>query len=453
MKIPCAKELPFIVSGLSFLQPELTGIQFQNLTLIATALILGAKFNLTQISIMWLKDKSVSALSEFLSDAEISTYEIQQLYLMHVQHKYKIKRGYFIIDDTMNHHTKLCRWIHGASILFDHVTNNNQNATCVVFLYWSDGGSKKCFIDFRIFYQKKSKMKWRRGKKSVYKKKYELAIEMIEHAIDKSGFPPCTVLADSWFCVEPFIKELKRLHLSYVLEISTKNKIRVNYRKPKLTKTKKIAKKQYHQLIFSEYFKSVTSCLVCGFTANKETGRKEKALYNVKIATVRLNSIPGKHRLIQSIDPAKLTTKYLLANNLTWEAAKIISVYSYRWVIEEFFRNAKQLMDMEGATIRSKQSVTLALYLVSWIDFLLHYENYKQSTAGKQTKDSLTIPSIVRQLQYENLSALIERVQKDKNFVKRWADVARSTIIRKRKKVSKFVILRKTKENREKRAA
>jgi len=26
MKIPCAKELPFIVSGLSFLQPELTGI-------------------------------------------------------------------------------------------------------------------------------------------------------------------------------------------------------------------------------------------------------------------------------------------------------------------------------------------------------------------------------------------------------------------------------------------
>ncbi len=76
MKIPCAKELPFIVSGLSFLLPELTKIQFQNLTLIATALILGAKFNLTQISMMWLKDKSVSALSEFLSDAKISTYEM-----------------------------------------------------------------------------------------------------------------------------------------------------------------------------------------------------------------------------------------------------------------------------------------------------------------------------------------------------------------------------------------
>jgi len=133
MKIPCTKELPFIISGLSFLQPELTNIQFQNLTLIATALILGAKFNLTQISIMWLKDKSVSALSEFLSDAKISTYEMQKLYLMNVLRKYEIKRGYFIIDDTMNHHTKLCKWIHGASVIFDHVTNSNENATCVIF--------------------------------------------------------------------------------------------------------------------------------------------------------------------------------------------------------------------------------------------------------------------------------------------------------------------------------
>ena len=52
----------------------------------------------------------------------------------------------------------------------------------------------------------------------------------------------------------------------------------------------------------------------------------------------RLNSIAGKHRIVQSIDPAKQTTKYLLTDQLTWEATKIISVYSHRWVIEEFFR-------------------------------------------------------------------------------------------------------------------
>ncbi|MGD9731096.1 MAG: hypothetical protein AB7U45_02860, partial [Desulfamplus sp.] len=63
MKIPCMKRLPFIVTGLSFVQSELTGIQFYNLTLIATALVLGSKFNLTQISRMWLKEKCVSTLS------------------------------------------------------------------------------------------------------------------------------------------------------------------------------------------------------------------------------------------------------------------------------------------------------------------------------------------------------------------------------------------------------
>jgi hypothetical protein len=38
-----------------------------------------------------------------------------------------------------------------------------------------------------------------------------------------------------------------------------------------------------------------------------------------------------------STDPIKQTTKYLLTDRLTWEATKIISVYSHRWVIEEFF--------------------------------------------------------------------------------------------------------------------
>ncbi len=85
MKIPCAKRLPFIVTGLSFLQPALTNIQFSNLTLIATALVLGAKFNLTEISRMWLKEKSVSTLSYLLSDAKFYIPEMAILYVAQLQ--------------------------------------------------------------------------------------------------------------------------------------------------------------------------------------------------------------------------------------------------------------------------------------------------------------------------------------------------------------------------------
>ena len=316
MKLPCAKQIPFIVYGLSFLQPALTNIQYQNLALIATALVLGSKFNLTEISLMWLKEKSVSTLSEFLSDAKFSTDEMQHLYLLRTMHLYTITNGYFIVDDTMLHNSKFCKWIHGVSFLFDHALGATQKARCVVFLYHNDGKGQKFFIDFRIFYQEDSKMPWYRKGKYVHKKKYELAIEMIEAALNK-GFAACMVLADSWYGIEPFVKELRRLKLSYILEITTKNKAKVDCEEPKLTPTGKLAKKQFELKDLKECFKTVLSYQICGFAANKETGKKEKVLYHTKISTVRLNAIPGKQRLVESVDPIKETTKYLLTNELT----------------------------------------------------------------------------------------------------------------------------------------
>ena len=166
--------------------------------------------------------------------------------------------------------------------------------------------------------------------------------------------------------------------------------------------------------------------------------RREKSL-PPEVITGRLNSIKGKHRIVESIDQRKKSVKYFITNELHWETTMIISVYSYRWVIEEFFRNAKQLSDMEGTTIRSEQGVTLSLCLVSWIDFLLHLENYKQRTAGKLTKESLTIPSIVRQAQYSNLEALLDRLEKDETFVPKWLKVEKEHIEKKRKKHKQLI--------------
>jgi hypothetical protein len=153
MKIPCAKQVPFVVAGLSFLQPALTNIQFHNLILIASALVMGSRFCFTQISCMWLKEKCVSTLSYFMSDAKFSTYEMECLYALKVRQVYKIEAGYYLIDDTMKHHTKLCKWIHGVCILFDHVFNTNLKAICIVVLYYTDGELIKFPVTFRIYYQ------------------------------------------------------------------------------------------------------------------------------------------------------------------------------------------------------------------------------------------------------------------------------------------------------------
>jgi hypothetical protein len=71
---------------------------------------------------------------------------------------------------------------------------------------------------------------------------------------------------------------------------------------------------------------------------------------------------------------------------------------------------------------------------VSWIDSLLHLENYKQGTAGKLSKESLTIPSIVRRAQYENLKAVLVRIREDKDFIPKWLAVEEENINRKRRR-------------------
>jgi hypothetical protein len=62
--------------------------------LIATDLVLGSKFCLSEINRMWLEEKCVSPLSHFMSQAKFSTAEMQHLYILQVMHLYKIKRGY-----------------------------------------------------------------------------------------------------------------------------------------------------------------------------------------------------------------------------------------------------------------------------------------------------------------------------------------------------------------------
>ena len=434
MRIPCAYKPAFIIAGLSFLQPALTNIQFQNMTMIATALILGARFNLSEINRMWLKEKSVSALSEFLSDAKFSTDEMQMLHLLEMRDACGVTGGYFPIDDTMKRHTTFCKWIHRAQLLFDHALGTNTKATCIVFLYYSDGLCLKFPLNFRIYYQKQSSTPWRKRAGFEYKTKNELALELLKWALD-AGFPKCTVLADSWFGVETFVKGLRKLELSYAIEIKDTLKVRMKPKAPKLAKTGKLCKKQYDLVTLAGFFENVAETKACGFAAEK----KARVLYHAKIANVRLNSIPGVNRVVESIDPQKKTTKYLITNELTWEATKIISTYGYRWVIEEFFRNAKQLSDMEGASLRSEQGVTTALCLVSWIDSLLHLENFKRSTAENAKKEPLTAQSIVRRIQCENMEAFVDRVVSDDQFVEKWFSVEKERISRKRKKTYELI--------------
>jgi len=340
----------------------------------------------------------------------------------------------------MEHHTKLCKMIYGVFWLFDHASGHNLKAKCIVFLYYSDGCLIKFPIGYRIFMQEgENKWAWKKQTPSTHYKKHELAIHLITEALDR-GYPKSTVLADAWFGVSPFINALKKLELDFVIEIKSSCVLKTI--SPELLRTPKgkVSKNQHVITSLEDLFKTIKTVNFVGFRGNEEEGRREKVLYHLKVLTTNeLNAFTGKYRLVQSIDPVKNTTKYLLSNNLDWEGRRIISAYSNRWVIEEFFRNAKQLSNMEGTGLRSEQGVTLALCLVSWMDFLLHLENHKLCAVRELKQKPLTVQSIIRQQQLKNSEKFVDKIREDDLFVKKWKDFINAEVNRERKVNSELV--------------
>jgi len=55
------------------------------------------------------------------------------------------------------------------------------------------------------------------------------------------------------------------------------------------------------------------------------------------------------------------------------------------------------------------------------------------------SKEPLTVPSIVRQAQYDNLETFVDRVQKDEGLLKKWFEVEKKQLNRKRKKATALV--------------
>ncbi len=427
--VPCIEILHIVREGFQFLRGVVTDIQLYNLMMIGTAVILHCKFNLSSISRSWLKKKSVNAFSHCLMYAKFNLDEAIQAYSRMLRNSYELSGGRFIIDDTMNHHSNFCKFIYGVFWYWDHAFKTNVSAVCLVFLYYSQDGFIKFPIGWRIYI------------KGGNKTKNDLAIELIEEGL-RRDFPCGVVLADSWYCVAPFIRELQRLELKYVCEIKTNVTVRVPLKKRAEKRRGRKRTKWYKTENIVTNMKRIRKERVIGFCGDLESGKEEKVLYKLKVKVCMINSLPGTHKIIYSYDPERGTEKYLITNALTWEGVKVVKEYFHRWVIEEFFRNAKQQLNMEGASVRSGQGAAIKLFLVSCVDSLFHMEIAKLVSMHSKS-EPITVQSITRLAELENVEKLVELIKSPKGngFLKRWAAYLKENAIRKRKVKSDVVYL------------
>ena len=427
--VPCVAIVDLIREGFEALRGVVTDLQLRNLMMIGTAVLLHSRFSLSEVSRSFLRERSVNAFSHCLKAAKFRLDDAAHAYALMLHNRYELSGGRFIIDDTLEHHTSLCRFIHGVCRHWDHVFGKSTSAKCLVFLYYSQGGLIKFPIGWRIYF--------RGGKKT----KNDLAIELIRKARER-GFPCGVVMADSWFCVEPFVRRLQRMRLRYILDLKTNATIRLPIEQREEKRRGRKRQKWYRTENVVRVMNRVRGQREIGFIGDVETGKPEKVLYELREKVCVINALPGQHKIVYSYDPRKKTEKYLITNELSWEGVKVVKEYFHRWAIEEFFRNAKQQLDMEGACVRSKQGVTITLFLVSYIDSLIH-SKIAELAAGNSKSEPLTVQSIVRLAELENAERFVSVIKsaEGEKFLKRWIEGLRKDSIRKRVRRSEVAYL------------
>ena len=231
--LPCTTIISFIEAGFEDLAAEVSRAQLMTLMMAATALVLGCPFHVSQMARSWLGAKRVHAFWYVVNAAKIELTSVEEIRLKMMQKRYagRLRGGQYIIDDTMSHHSKLCRVIHAVFTFWDHVCGTHVKAQCLVFLYDEEDGIK--FPLGWRFYDTEGKLgagqeKERQlGSQIAYTEKYTLALELMKEAQHK-GFTCKVVMADSWFGMEAFMQELRQVDLVYIFEMKENRQVHVS---------------------------------------------------------------------------------------------------------------------------------------------------------------------------------------------------------------------------------
>src|SRR3984957_6567573 len=388
MHFPVLKPISWIKTAVENLDYKLTKPQRMNLMLILTAMVICGSLSLSKISAALLGGRSINTLSHFFSYVGLNALELMSSavrFAMRPMNLFGISVR-LAIDDTMKHHSKGVKTIANVFWLFDHVLQANCKASCIVFVYLIVNEHIRFPVGWRV-YKQNGPSKWK------------LALEIIDDIL-KLDVKISVVLFDSWFCVNGFVKQLERRKLTFIGDMKSSNVLECRLpssgnRTLRLTIGELL---KFAKFVFKEVHLALNPG--CGKPA-------DKILYKTYSTVAYVSAFKGKYLIVHSIDERTGGSKTFVCNELSWEAQKILSEYSYRWMIEEFFGNAKGLCCLEEACIRSEQGGALALFLVSFVDLLISIELWKDVHNNSEGR-LLTVSAIFAAGSEENLKSFLE---------------------------------------------
>ena len=401
MKLPVIKPISFVLDAINSLDVQINKAQVKNLALIMTVMILSGSLCLSKIISAALGSCAVNTLSHCFNYAGLDGHLLMKSALRYAIKIFSLDsmRIKIAIDDTMKHHSKFCQAIHGVYWLFDHVIGATCKAKCIVFAYLIVNETIRFPIGWRVFEQTdKQKLSKPNAKDANGTKKWELALDLINEAIEL-GFSIEAVLFDSWYCVHGMVKALDKKKIKWISEIKTSQIAEFWVQEDKTLR--KIS------LSIANFFKVGQSiCKIVELGLKFSDQDVQRTLYRTYEKVIHIRAFKGAYKLVRSVDQRSGAIKIFITNELSWEAQKILTVYSSRWLIEEFFKNAKGLYGLEKACIRSRQGGAISFFLVSFVDLLISIQLWK-SVHDNPGKGQPTVSAIIALAQEENLRNLI----------------------------------------------
>jgi len=292
-------------------------------------------------------------LHHFLTEATWSADQINERRkdVMNQCSQTRISRGFSLIVDDSGHR-KSGNFTAGVGRQYIGEIGKTDNGNVVVTTHLYDG-KKSLPLDIELYQHSDSLPE---GKKDPeFKKKPELALELINRSLAK-GYRPGIVLIDSAYGNNTsFLRELEKKKLAYIGGIAKNRNILV---KTKSKNLEKIRLDEYAQWISAEEFREI-----------KIESEKTKTVW-VAIIEVELSSLKGIRKIAIVMNAPSFEDAddidYLMTNieseivTPQW----IVDTYSERNWVEVFYREAKGWLGLKEYQVRELKSLKRHFILV-----------------------------------------------------------------------------------------
>jgi len=325
--------------------------QLRHFSNYCTGLIVQEKrFTINSINDLFVDEESSkdqSSLNRFFKNSpwDEKALSIKRLRRLNSNPKTKTKEsGYVILDDSSI--PKTGSHMEATGLHWSASENRTIFGHNMVSLHYADKDKEYPLIP--QIYRKKEHCK-----KTTFKTKIDIAIELLTDAIKKGLVKAKTCLFDSWYLSKKLINHIRSLNLNWITRVSSQRSFTYNDR-------------------YTNLYSFMTFDLKRDLLKTKTKASEDENYFSHSFIA-NLSKI-GKVKLVfVSEDPQDKTVPLvcLASNQLELSDEQIITRYLLRTKIDSFYRDAKQFLGLGGYMVRHVKGVVRHLHLVFFAYSLL----------------------------------------------------------------------------------